>query len=510
MKNLSLAALLTLLTTGSAVAQTVFNNGTTITTTPGTLFTITGGGYQQTAGSTLKTDGTTRVAGGVQAAATSTLDLGVGDLEVIGDVTNLGTTTSTTTGTLRLTGTANQLVDVNGGTVGRLIVNKSTASADTVRIPTDLNVSGQVQMLDGMVRTAISSAVKLPDGATVSGEGSGQYVQGNLSVTRAAVSGASPVDFQNGVVINPQSNALGDVVVNRAAGLSVVDVTFGQNPNNPGFQGIDRIWTITPQTQPAPGQPADLTLSWLPDNDNGLTPTQLMNAAPWRRASVAAPWERVGGYQDASARTITVATEEFSEWTVAAQDEPLPVELLTFDATRVGDAARLQWVTASERNSAYFEVEVSPNGRTFSAVGRVAAQVNSSQRHPYELTDPRLLGYRAEVVYYRLRQVDRDGQVAISPVRTLHVSAKTTFTAVAWPNPFDGAGVQVQVRSGGEAPLELTLTDAVGRLIQHRTVVIAPGTVQLALPETATLATGVYVLRVQQGTDQVTIRLTRQ
>ncbi len=510
MKNLSLAALLTLLATGSAAAQTVYNNGATIATTPGTLLTISGGGYQQTAGSTLQTDGTTRVDGNVQAAATSTLNLGVGDLEVVGDVTNLGTTTSTNTGTLRLTGPANQTVDVNGGTVGQLIVNKGIASADTVRVPSDLNVSGQVQLLDGMVRTAIGSAVVLPDGATFSGEGSGQYVQGNLRVTRAAVSGASAVDFQNGVVINPQSNALGDVVVNRAAGLSALDVTFGQNPNNATFQGIDRIWTITPQNQPAPGQPADLTLSWLPENDNGLTPVQLLSAAPWRRATPAAPWERVGGYQDASARTITVATEEFSEWTVAAESEPLPVELLSFDATRVGDAALLQWVTASERNSAYFEVEASTNGREFRPIGRVTAQGNSTQRHSYELRDPRLLAYRADLVYYRLRQVDHDGSVASSPIRTLRVTGKADFTATAWPNPFDGSGVQLQVRSGGEVPVELTLFDAVGRLVQQRTVAVSPGTAQVALPETTTLPVGVYILRVRQGAEQVTLRLTRQ
>ncbi|MBC7446435.1 MAG: T9SS type A sorting domain-containing protein [Hymenobacteraceae bacterium] len=500
-----------LLASGPLAAQGVTNNGALITTTPGTLFTVTGGGYQQAAGSTLRTDGTTRVTGNVQGAAGSTLNLGVGELEVSGDVTNLGTTTATSTGTLRLTGAANQTVDVSGGTVGRLIVNKPTAAADTVRVPSDLNVIGQVQLLDGMVRTRVASAIVLPDGATVTGEATGQYVQGNLTVTRAAVSGAAPVDFQNGAVINPQGNTLGDVTVKRAAGLQVLDVTYGQNPNKPTFKGVDRIWTITPQAQPVVGQPAALTMTWLPDDDNGLTMADLMNAAAWRRAGVGAPWEQISAYQDATARTLTVAADTLAQWTVASQNKPLPVELLAFAAARAGNAARLTWTTASEQNSAWFEVEVSANGRDFRAIGRVAAQGNTAQRHDYALTDPQLLTYRADPVYYRLRQIDRDGRAALSAARALRVAGFAAFSAVAWPNPFDGAtGVQLHVSSSVDTPLELTLSDAVGRQIQRRTVAGMPGTTTILLPETTSLATGVYLLRVRQGTNQATLRLTRQ
>ena len=81
------------------------------------------------------------------------------------------------------------------------------------------------------MRTAATSAVILPTGAPiVTGEAAGRYVQGNLRVTKPAVSGTTPVSFGNSAIINPQGNALGTVTVNRAAGLHVADVTYGQNP----------------------------------------------------------------------------------------------------------------------------------------------------------------------------------------------------------------------------------------------------------------------------------------
>lgn len=497
-----------LLAAGPVAAQALTNNGATLTVTPGATLYV-GGDYQQTTGSTLKTDGTMQVTGNVQSATGGTLDLGTGELEAKGHVTNAGTTQTGTTGTLRLTGTTNQNVDLAGGNVGNLIVNKSTASNDTVRIVTDLNVTNQLQMTDGMVRTRANTSVILPNAATVTGEAAGQYVQGNLVVTRTGVSGGSPIDFQNGVTINPVGNNLGNVSVKRSAGLKVLDLTFGQNPTNATYKSIDRIWAITPQNQPV--TPTQLTMTWLPDDDNGLTVADFANAAAWKRTTSGAPWIPQSTYANAASRSMTVAASSFSDWTVATQNAPLPVVLLSFDAQRAGDAAKLTWVTASEKDNSHFEVQVSLNGRDFRTIGRVDGQGTSTQRHSYEFFDQKLLTYRADPVYYRLRQVDKDGTAALSQIRDVRVLLKGEFSATAWPNPFDGtSGVQVQVRVSAEAPVELTLVDAVGRTISQRTVQVEAGTTALPLTEANSLATGVYILKVRQGTEQTTIRLTHQ
>ncbi len=512
---LGLTLTLGLLRPDRLAAQALYNQGSSITVSPGAILSVQGG-YEQTSGATLLNEGATSVTGNVQAASGSTLDLSTGDLTVTGNVTNAGTTTATATGTLRLTGTANQTVDLGGGTVGQLIVNKPGGTR--VDVPTDLTVTGGLTLTAGSVRTTATSAVVLPTGAPITGETAGRYVQGNLRVTKPNVNGNTLVDFGNSVVVNPQGNTLGDVTVNRAAGLQQANVTYGQvSVAGTNQSSIDRIWTITPQTQPAIGQPAALTMTWVADDDNGLDFTRAIAA---RRATAAAPWLLLPPPQPATSRSLTVAAPAFSQWTIFGESTVvLPVELLTFEAARAGKAARLTWATASEKNSDYFEVEVSLTGRDFkpvAAIGRVAAQGTSSRRHDYAALDADLMRYGAAVVYYRLRQTDRDGATAYSEIRPLHLNetGTGTLTAVAWPNPSESdAAVQLALTLPTAEPVELTFFDAVGRSVRQATFTPSTsGALVMPLPNSTDgnqLALGTYVLRVRQGAAQATLRLTR-
>ena len=182
-------------------------------------------------------------------------------------------------------------------------------------------------------------------------------------------------------------------------------------------------------------------------------------------------------------------------------------------------AARLTWATASEQNSAWFEVEVSLTGREFrtvSSISRVAAHGTSATRHDYAALDPDLLRYGAPVVYYRLRQTDRDGAAAFSEVRALHVGETDAgpLSAVAWPNPFTAdAPVQFALSLPSAEPVELTLFDAIGRRVRQTTITpTTPGALLIPLPGAeagSRLAIGTYLLRVRQGTAQTTLRIVR-
>lgn len=64
---------------------------------------------------------------------------------------------------------------------------------------------------------------------------------------------------------------------------------------------------------------------------------------------------------------------------------PLPVALTAFTATATGPpaAVRLAWATASETNSARFEVERGLDGRSFAKIGTVAAAGSSGSPRQY-------------------------------------------------------------------------------------------------------------------------------
>jgi hypothetical protein len=187
---------------------------------------------------------------------------------------------------------------------------------------------------------------------------------------------------------------------------------------------------------------------------------------------------------------------------------PLPVELLTFTATLQGADGLLSWRTASERNSAYFEVQQSNDGRTWPQVlGQVPAAGTSTAPRDYTFTDVKIRRYGVPVVYYRLRQVDRDGKASYSPVAALHLAPITTLVVEVWPNPGTlGTNSQVRITAPEAGPIDVTVYDVAGRLLFQQAV--APGT-DLPLPS-AGWATGAYLVRARQGSRTVTRQLVRE
>ncbi len=183
----------------------------------------------------------------------------------------------------------------------------------------------------------------------------------------------------------------------------------------------------------------------------------------------------------------------------AAAATPLPVELSAFTATPAGPAAvRLAWATASEKNSASFEVERSPDGKTFARIGTVAAAGSSSSTRGYELLDTNLPTHQS-TIYYRLRQLDADGTFAYSPVRVVPRPGAGAAGPSLYPNPARGGAATLTGTLPGTV---VTVTDALGRPVTS-TIADASGTAALDLP--AGLPTGVYLVRVGSQALRLTI-----
>jgi hypothetical protein len=464
--KLPLTLALLLPTLASQAQATLTNDGGTLTVQPGT---------------------TLYVAGALQNNASATLT-NAGTVQLTGDLRNAGTLAST--GTLLFSGTANQTFAPGTASVATLVLNNTGTSNRTLALPADLTVGTALTLQSGLLRTAPSATLTLTDGATLSGEGPGQYVQGNLRITRGAGSGV--LDFGHGATLD--RTGLGSVTITRTAGLLTNDLSRGVNFNNSALQGIDRIWTVVPEI--APRAPVPVTLQWLADDDNGLT--SFAQAQAWRADLGTAAWAAAGTQQattvSGSTRSFSFSTVALGRLTVSNTANPLPVDLVRFTAEPLGLDALLKWTTASEKNNAYFDVEASADGRTFRPIGRVAGQGTTTQAHAYQLVDPAIVHYGASRVYYRLRQVDLNGMAAYSPVRAVAVGQSVL---ALFPNPTTGAATLIGTAPGAA----VTVFDAVGRLVLSATA-DATGTAPLALPEG--LAAGVYVVR----TGTTALRLT--
>lgn len=162
---------------------------------------------------------------------------------------------------------------------------------------------------------------------------------------------------------------------------------------------------------------------------------------------------------------------------------PLPVDLIAFTAKPKGNHIQLAWETAWERDAEQFIVQRSQDLNDFNAIGSLPARGTTEQRQSYILTDEWPLD---GVNYYRLRQVDANGQFTYSkPVAA--ISGDTTPMLELISNPVDGQEIWAHVRNmtgstyrlvtpaGYELPVKIsTGSDGVLRLTPIRPLL--PGT----------------------------------
>jgi len=109
----------------------------------------------------------------------------------------------------------------------------------------------------------------------------------------------------------------------------------------------------------------------------------------------------------------------------------LPLNFVSFTAKTdlISNAVNLKWSTTNEVNTKEFVVERGTNAGNFKAIGTLAS-ANTPGTHTYSFADVAGLPGKA---YYRIKQVDKDGNFAYSDVED--VTLKVSFSLSAYPNP---------------------------------------------------------------------------
>jgi hypothetical protein len=370
-------------------------------------------------------------------------------------------------------------------------------------------ISGTLSLLNGHLITSPAAAtdyvLTLGAAATLVGETNAHYVKGRVAQARS-LSGNSAVDFGNmGFSLNPAGNSF-PLTVERRAGLTRAGVSFGVNPNVTTSQGIDRVWALSSPTVSVSA--ATMTLAWLSADDHGLTFSGA-NAQVWRSDNGGSTWVKQGAVQNGSSRLVSVAITNLNAlYTVSTTAAPLPVELLLFTATKKAEDGLLNWKTASEKNSAYFDVQASADGRAWQTLDRITATGNSTTQQSYQYLDRTIARYGVPVVYYRLRQVDLDGTAQFSPLVTLSPDA-LAWQVTAYPNPYE-TDLTAQLLTSEAGPVTLTVLDAAGRVVLRREQSVTPGRQVIILDEARSLAMGTYMLQVRQNGHTGTVRIVRK
>ncbi len=117
----------------------------------------------------------------------------------------------------------------------------------------------------------------------------------------------------------------------------------------------------------------------------------------------------------------------------------LPVTWLSFNGKRTDEDVVLQWSTSSEQNNSHFEIERSVDGFNFTYVGRKEGKGTTNSISEYGFTDRDAFSQtQAEVLYYRLKQVDYNGNYEYSSTIAINNNGQSIgrMELITFPNPF--------------------------------------------------------------------------
>lgn len=193
----------------------------------------------------------------------------------------------------------------------------------------------------------------------------------------------------------------------------------------------------------------------------------------------------------------------FSYITGLTLNVPLPVNLLRFSGSQSGPQDVLSWSTAEEMNSRSFNLQHSTDGVDFTTIGQIESKAEKG--HSHEILDYSFV-HAAPVAghnYYRLEQVDIDGQITISG-KVIDLYREPGYSIEIYPNP---AADQLHLRFdvAEQSQCTMRILDLYGRLLRTTAWTAETGNHTMNL-DISDLTPACYLLQMNCNGSQVYLR----
>ncbi len=335
-----------------------------------------------------------------------------------------------------------EINNANGVTLNNFILVSSELKLTNGRLNTGAN---QVQVTSNAVTSVVSYSTA-------------SYVNGNL-LRSVSTTNNLVYDFPVGDAANYElatlkftnTSGLGATPTVLAFFTSGLPATMPSSSsctiNGSGTGGMLNagFWTLTPSAYTTGTTTYDVTLVERGSSNFAGNANQLGiikrhdNTIPWKGTGLTGGAGGNEGFHSNATQTFAagVATakrtgvKSFSDFGIGYSANPLPVELTTFTANAVDNkAVDLFWNTQAELNCNYFSVERSANGIEFTEIGKVTGHGTSQISHDYSFVDNSPL---CGTAYYRLMQVDENGDIHYTPIVSAIINCSTSFSI--YPNP---------------------------------------------------------------------------
>ena len=301
---------------------------------------------------------------------------------------------------------------------------------------------------------------------TINSDASFQFNQthtGAMSLIIEEVYGADPANFTT----SPNSGSISYTSSNGSSGTAVQMGAFGFDYN---------LYTIRDEevTFPDPG----------PSFSSGDIVTIKAGTAIGLAVLSSPPPINSGPYN------AYIISDDYLS--VAASQITLPIKLLSFSGIQSNNQTHLKWNTALEINNKTFEIETSQDGRVFKKIGEVEGKGTTSEQQEYSFN---VKTPRKGISYYRLKQIDFDGQFEYSKMISVDFKGENGNVGVFYPNPSKSGLVNLDYVSQNDAQIAVSVFDMTGQLVVNQIRQVSHGDNNLSF-DFSELSTGVYIAKM--------------
>lgn len=185
----------------------------------------------------------------------------------------------------------------------------------------------------------------------------------------------------------------------------------------------------------------------------------------------------------------------------------LPVELSNFQAVSEANHVLIKWETLSELNNLGFELERSTNGKDFEKIAWIEGNGTTVEAQSYHFKDLKV--QRNGLYYYRLKQLDTDGQFEYSEVITVELEDKDVVRVKEiYPNPTSTTAV-LEIESPKAADANIHVYTATGQLLKSIVSDVQVGANILSI-DVQDLPQGSYFLKIVVANEMIYRKFVKQ
>lgn len=498
--NIQPGASLTINSNRSLSVCSDFVNDGTLNARPNSTIIFNGTGTQLMSGNLSNTNDVVNI----QVNKTAGSVLLENDLDITGNFT-FNTNTSAFNGngkTIRLSGSLNNNVGgtFTPGSGGILQFNGSSAqtyantgdlenvamlhSGPGVTLFSNMNISttGTLSLTTGKIITSSNEVnVKNDASAAVDAGNTTSFVQGFLRRKLPSSSGSPRIiDFPVGHSIqgyqrmnistyNGTDPALQSLRVHFSTWSSGPPAAIGADPSCPityNIAGLNNgYWTVTPQGSGS----ADMHMTLYNrsySNASSAFTVMSSNGSSWNipvmtsGSCTSVPVTAV--LRTGISQTFTAGSGAL--FGTAQGSSALPVTLLSFAAEAESNKIACTWTTASEVNNKGFEVLRATDPDHFTTIGWVEGNGTTNVMKSYTFIDSDV--QPNQIYYYRLRQVDFDGQSTLTRIVACIIKDNGAVIVEAYPNPYRES-TTLRYMISRPSLITIEITDATGKLVKR-------------------------------------------